>query len=267
MCLEPSSDLCRPDHFCLNTQHLHPPDDHVVVPDGHTYHQFVPIVCLSCTNVINVPVYCGSRFCPVCSKPRQSRVRRRLDLIIESITLDRSFTFKHLTLTIPNQPDLESMLNHLTSAFRKLRNRAFWKNNVAGGAFVFEVTGKPGSWHGHLHIIIESRYLKWETLRDLWIRISGGRGVYIQQIPAANVVRYLTKYLSKESLQSQFQAEISSALKGRRLYQPFGSWHSIRTAGVSKEAICRVCDAAGMFELYAVVYGGDFRKLLRLPDS
>lgn len=251
--------LARPQHPV--------PTPAAVVLDGKNYHDFIRIVCVSCTNVINVPVYCGSRFCPVCSKPRQSRVRHRLNFIVNSITLELGFRFKHLTLTIPNQPDLEKMLTHLTKSFRKLRNRAFWKNNVKGGAFVFEVTGHPGDWHGHLHIIIESRYMKWEKLRDLWIAVSGGRGVYIQAIPVNQVVLYLTKYLSKESVQSQFQDEISLALKGRRLYQPFGLWHSIYDAGRSNEAVCRACDATGSFEMYALIYGGDFRTTLEVPDT
>lgn len=216
-------------------------------------------MCTECGHRLNVPVYCGDRFCPVCSKPRLSRVRRRLKFIIRNVKLEPGYTLKHLTLTIPNEIDLEKMLNRLTKSFRRLRSRAFWKNKVRGGAFVFEVTGIPGNWHGHLHILIESLYLPWETLRDLWIAISGGRGVYIKKIPMQQAIHYLTSYISKSPETSEHSSEISLYLKGRRLFQPFGTWHALVKGYNQAPCICQKCKGEQTFALCALIDGGMFQ--------
>lgn len=204
-------------------------------------HDFRVIVCQHCGYELTVPIYCGNRFCNVCSAPRLSRVRKRLNWICASLTPPRGYGFKHLTLTLRNESDLPIMLSHLVRAFRKLRQRAFWKQHVLGGAFVLEVTGRPGNWHAHLHMIIESRYIPYHKLLQLWLKVSGSRGVWIANIPKGKIVGYLTKYLSKSSVPLEITDEVARNLNGLRLFQPFGTWYAISQTYRAEPTGCPVC--------------------------
>lgn len=208
------------------------------------YHQFIRIECINCGNVFDVPVYCGDRFCPICSCIRRSRIRKRLNFLVENIDPPSPYCIKHLTLTIKNQSDLAHMFTVILKSFRKLRNTSSWKRHVNGGAFVAEITGEPNNWHLHLHIIIESRYYKWAELLALWRKVSPGRGVYIQNIPKSQIVRYLTKYLTKNETPPDANEELNDALKGSRLFQPFGSWYAINLKYVKPPKICSSCGNA-----------------------
>lgn len=210
-------------------------------------HEFRSIICAHCGHQIDVPIYCGDRFCPICSKPRLARVRRRLTFLASASSCPRGYRFKMFTFTIRNQADLPEMIKALVRSFRKLRHRAFWKNHVAGGAFVIEVTGHPQDWHAHIHCIAISRYTPFETLLSQWMKVSPGRGVWISDIPMSKAVNYVTKYLSKNSHTIDPDNEIGFALRGYRLFQPFGDWYKLNSEFVDDRPGCPEC---GHHEFY-----------------
>lgn len=190
-------------------------------------HEFRTIFCESCGYEHTFPVYCGDRFCPTCSIKRSHRVRMKLETLLSKIILTSGQKYRHLTLTIPNYEDPRKAVIHLVKSFRELRRLKFWKKSVAGGSFVIEITGQPSAWHAHIHCIIQSRYIEWEDIKTAWTRISGGCHVYIQLISADNIIRYLTKYITKPSPDDHHDNLLSNALRDCRLFQPFGSWHNI----------------------------------------
>lgn len=216
-------------------------------------HSYTRIVCTNCNAFFDVPVYCGNRFCPVCMVGRQSRVRRKLRGLVELVKPSPGYSIKHLTLTIRNMCDLKPMVEHLLKSFRRLRQRTFWKNYVEGGVFVVEVTGKPGDWHAHLHVVISARYLPYKKLLSQWIAVSGSRGVYIKRIPISAIVNYLTKYLTKTELAGVHQIEASAALKGKRMFQAFGCWHTLVGQVTCAVAVCSCCGARSLIPLDIVV--------------
>lgn len=204
-------------------------------------HEFRSLRCSGCGSVLVVPVYCGDRFCSLCSKSRRLRIRRRLEYLIDQVSRRPGYSLKHLTLTVPNCKSAVVGASEITAAFRRLRQRKFWKRGVSGGAFVLETTGSPGDWHVHLHAIIDSMYLDWSKLHELWQEVSTGRGVYIQRIPARAVVNYLLKYLTKTDVSPEFRAELADSFAGKRLFQPFGTWHSIPPPTTAHPCVCRIC--------------------------
>ena len=212
---------------------------HSEVCDG--YHLYITVMCTCCGKQIEVPVYCGDRFCTICGRPRLARVRRRLNWMVSRIRPRKDYGIKHLTLTIANEPDLPEMLRHIVASFRRLRQRAFWKRHVLGGAYVIEITGRPGNWHAHLHIVIHAYYMRYAKLLALWKKCSGSQGVYIKQIPQKDVVRYLTKYLTKPDVPEQVARETAEALKGYRLFHPFGDWFKIMQEYVDEKPGCPQC--------------------------
>lgn len=213
------------------------------------WHKFVRLECESCGDYFEVPVYCGDRFCEICSGSRRSRVRKRLDALVGCVRHVPSYSFKHLTLTIKNQRNLSVMVRVIFNSFKKLRQTSSWKEHVLGGAFVTEVTGSKGNWHVHLHIIIQAKYYEWTELLALWRKLSPGRGVFIQDIPKAQTVRYLTKYLTKCETSIYDRDELNHALKGTRLFQPFGTWYGFNKAYIPPAPVCKGCDEPS-FHLY-----------------
>lgn len=204
-------------------------------------HEFTTIVCNHCGQQLTIPVYCGNRFCPTCSAPRAARVHKKLQFIIDNVKMKSGYRYKHLTLTIASQANIVDMVKHIVKSFRKLRQRVYWKNAVKGGAFVIEITGRPGAWHAHIHAVLETRWMDWGRLMKLWTAVSGGRGVYINNIPPSQAVHYLTKYFTKNDAPKQVIEECGKALSSFRLYQPFGNWHGIMKKYRRKPHPCSKC--------------------------
>lgn len=218
------------------------------LPDSvHTFeHQYINILCTHCGHNFFVPIYCGNRFCQICSVKRQSRVRRRLKWLTSQVEPPRGYGFKHLTLTISNMPTLDDMVKKLTKSFRRMRQRAYWKNNVIGGAFVIEITGHPGDWHAHIHAIIEARWMNYDRLKAIWIACSGSTGIYITRLSKNKVVNYLTKYLTKSGVSEELQMCMSDALKSARLFNPFGKWYAMNCLYRQPKPGCPACDDADL---------------------
>lgn len=221
----------------LDTRTPLPPDE--ILDDS--WHDYRSIVCTHCGHVIKVPVYCGDRFCHVCSRPRLNRVRNRINWLVKNTERKYNYGFSHLTLTIPSQPFLPGMLRLLSRSFRKLRQRKLWRSRVDGGAFVFEVTVSEAGFHAHIHAILFSRYIDFNDLLPMWLKCSGGRGVFIKRIPVGQIAQYLSKYISKPSGTFETDRSVSEALSGTRLFNVFGSWHSLNKLYTPAPSPCSNC--------------------------
>jgi len=219
-------------------------------------HEYCKVVCVNCGFSANVPVYCGNRFCNICSSARQKRVKKRINWMIKSRPHIKGTLLKHLTLTMRNSEDLPTMVKSLLRAFRRLRQRAYFKQCISGGAFVVELTNKGNQWHAHIHAVIQSHRVEWEKLRNLWkICSKGNTGVFIQNIPPVEAVRYLTKYVSKSELPEDLQQIASDALKGFRLFNPFGSWYAINLEYKPEPSRCPKCDAIASYLPWDFIMG------------
>lgn len=157
-----------------------------------------------------------------------------------------------ITLSVPNCSDLSDGIDELLRCFRRLRQRSYWKNNVDGGAFVIEVKGNPGNWHPHIHAIVASHYLNWNKLHQSWNQVSGGLSVYISNIPKTAIVNYILKYLTKPSVSLNLLQDVAFSLKSKRLFQPFGSWHSPFNKLPKIHCVCSKCGSASFEPVYYV---------------
>lgn len=214
-------------------------------PDDWTYsrHRYLNIVCEHCGKSFNVPVYCGNRFCNVCAFSRQSRIRARIKFLIDKVPYFNTHGIKQITLTIKNMKDLPEMIRILIKSFRKLRSKRYWKQHVKGGAFVIEVTGCAGNWHAHIHAVVQCNFIPHKDLQKLWLKITGSWNVDIREIPINKAVHHLTKYLTKTKVVSDDIITVAGALKGLRMFSPFGTWYAISNTYVKPAAACRQCDA------------------------
>lgn len=211
------------------------------------YHEFVTILCSHCGFELQVPVYCKNRFCSICSVHRNRLIRSKLTYFVRTWKLRDHDSFKFLTLTIKNQPDLKKMTDDLLSSFRKLRQRKFWKKHVEGGAFVIEITNKGKGWHVHLHMVVSGGFLPFQDLLSEWRAVSTGRGVYVKKIHSSQVLGYLSKYLTKDDVGDADQFMMSDVLKCKRLFQVFGKWHKPMHKCPKVIAVCIKCEQSAWF--------------------
>lgn len=208
-------------------------------------HDFRYIFCSACGYRKAIPVSCGNRFCPVCSVARRSRTLKRLRAIINKVSPRRPYSTKHLTLTIPNSRSADAGAAYIVAAFRKLRQRLFWRRHVLGGAYALDITGSPGNWHVHIHCVLEAKFMPWRKILVEWKRVAKASGVFIQEVPVAHVLSHLTSYITKNDLPVAYQIEVSNALKNYRLFQTFGTWHDINVKVLHSDFRCPKCRNTG----------------------
>lgn len=175
---------------------------------------------------------CHNRWCLPCARTRSFKMcenlRRKL-----SQTTSRKI---ELTLKSTDEP-LERQMDRLWDSFKVLRKTALWKDNVAGGLAVFEVThnATTGLWHPHLHILYIGNWIDKPLLVAEWRRITGDS--FILKISlvgdASRVAHYVTKYITKpcpsaKSMPLEALAELITTFHGRRLLTTFGNWRGFR---------------------------------------
>ena len=228
-------------------------------------HDWLKIICQHCGKKIDVPVYCGNRFCDTCSPRRLNRVKKRITWLMNNAKQVKGTRWKHLTLTIRSEEDLPGMIKNLICSFRRLRQRAYWKCHVTGGAFVIEITNNGNNWHAHIHAVISAYRIDWEKLRNLWVKCSrGSTGVYITNAPASNLVHYLTKYLTKIDVPNELKLVAGRALKHTRLFQPFGTLYALNLTYRQPKSTCPDCKGLADYMPYDIWYSQIGKELDRL---
>jgi hypothetical protein len=83
---------------------------------------------------------------------------------------------KHVVLTLPNYPrgKLLVMWKDLYAAFVRLKRSRLW-DCVQGGIVARGLTFEPikKTWHGHLHLLIDSDYIPKDDLKRAWAKATG----------------------------------------------------------------------------------------------
>lgn len=204
---------------------------------------------------------CHDRLCPSCAAHR----RRALVAAVTHHIASRRERVRFITLTLKCQPvPLADQLDRLLASFRRLRQRAFWKNACTGGAFFVEVKLGENShaWHAHLHILVEGSFIDQYKLGEEWHAVTGDsfivdvRKVVEDARVASYVAKYATKPIAGNVLRSQPHLdEAVIALKGRRLVQCFGTWKTLALDTVEEAGPCQLLGRVD--DLFAAAAAGD----------
>lgn len=190
---------------------------------------------------------CRLRWCPMCAGSRRYLVQEAVGAWVGGVEKP-----KFLTLTLKHSTaPLEHQLKHLYGSFRKLRVNRYLRGNVHGGVWFFQVkrSSDGGSWHPHLHCLIDSTWLDHGIVSSAWLKITGTscvvdiRAVHSLEGVADYVSRYAAKPSQLSTLDGPLRIELVRALHGRRLvgawgtaksmsFRPVrppdaGSWHNI----------------------------------------
>lgn len=233
-----------------------------------TPHDYRILYCSHCGFALKVPIDCGFRFCPTCSKRQAFRVRNRLSWIFDNYRPEPGYMLKMVTLSTINCQDLDKGVKSLIHSFRRLRQRRVWKDHVSGGATIIEIKGRPNSWHPHLHILCYSLRLPWRPLLQAWTAVSGGTACYIQNVDSTRARNYVTKYITKADVPPFLLDGLSKILVKYRLFQRFGDWHSLRIPKKLYDYPCSNCGKSEWFYPPSFdTYGSKRRSSSRSPPA
>lgn len=209
-------------------------------------HNYLTLYCSKCGDSHVIMQVCRNRYCDACGHIRRWRSRERLIQVIKGYQRRSGYMLKMLTVSMQNCSDLETGISELIASFRRMRQSKFWKQHVLGGLFVIEITGTPGSFHPHIHAFIYSKRIPWRGINDTWRRASkGGSATWIANISNNNAIYYVTKYVTKSSLSDEAADIANEALRGKRLFQRFGSFSGY---DISLPLFAAACKQCGGFE-------------------
>jgi len=187
---------------------------------------------------------CMHRLCPHCARKRSARALARLaPAIAERFRAKPAL----LTLTIDDRPgeSLEGAFERITKAWRRVREtqaftgpggrRAAWPDRtVRGGVYSLEVTrSNRGSWHVHLHAIVDTDWLDQAEMLRAWRRAlgSGPRkgGARIERLNRglAEGLKYTTKPQAAATLPLAERVELLAWMRGRRMMATFGTLYRL----------------------------------------
>jgi hypothetical protein len=185
---------------------------------------------------------CHHRACPHCRLAWSFKLRSRIADAAKRLPATRA---KLVTLTMRSTscPLVEQVTN-LWSAFRKLRQRTFWKALVEGCIAVLEVTynDKTCQWHPHLHLVCSSTFIDQQKLSSEWLKCT--KSSMIVDVRAirdvSDVAKYLTNYLTKTmSLprhnQSKLFEELLDLYSKQRVHRAYGSLYLNEAAECDEE--------------------------------
>lgn len=175
---------------------------------------------------------CRDRLCPFCQASRAKRLRVRLTAIMAKMNTARLIT---LTTRDDTRP-LGVRIDELYAAFRRLRGSKAWKRHVIGGVFVLEITRntEKGTWHPHLHCIVDGTYFDKKVLASAWNVASRGakivdvRMVYDKASQARYLASYLSASLKADDWTEQEVCGYAVGIHGRRMVGTFGTAHTVR---------------------------------------
>lgn len=205
---------------------------------------------------------CHDRWCRACGRIRRQRLARALSGLVGS----RKTLAVVLTPVSRDEP-LGTSLTKLLSSFANLRRTDWWKENVTGGAWVFEVTfnTETGLWHPHLHTLVHSQWLDLKELSAAWHAATGdSHRVHVSLVhKTAAAIAEATKYVGKITHRSwehnpKLLAHAMRELNGRRLCSTFGNWAKVELQPADDQVTPRQWITWGSIDqLFSLCSSGD----------
>jgi hypothetical protein len=206
--------------------------------------------------------HCHDRLCQPCQVARRAAL---VEAILHAMAgSDHNVRFLTFT-TKHNHSPLADQLDRLYLAFKTLRRRPLWKSTVVGGAFFLEVkVGRDGLYHPHLHVLAAGVFIDQQALKRDWYAVTGDSYVVdIRPVPdPLKRASYVTKYATKPADSSIIRDpakldEFIVAIKGRRLYQPFGSWRALLPSDDEDEPKRVLIPLGSIYQICARAADGD----------
>lgn len=190
--------------------------------------------------------YCKHRHCPICQSRKALRWQSRMHQVLDMAPEALEGKWVYLTLTVRNchLTALGQTIDKMETAFRRLRNRSFWRSNVLGGIKFIEVDPDLGDYqyaHPHFHCLIQVRpsmyqgknYVSEQHWAEAWQACLNAP--FVPQVHARrlkgvgdglrNEILRSVSYSMKPRLETPPRGwflSMADEIKDKRLVQPFG---------------------------------------------
>lgn len=180
------------------------------------------------TGVVRVQATaCKLRWCPLCIRTKRFFITQNVAKWLSTVKKPKllTFTLKHQDVS------LRESVQDLYKYFRNVRRTKWFKKNVRGGIWFFQVTRSKndGFWHPHIHCLVDSNFLPKNTLSELWELVTGdSKIVDIRAIKdIKKTAEYVARYVAAPCRLSDFSVddavEIVQTMDGRRICGTWGT--------------------------------------------
>ena len=175
---------------------------------------------------------CKLRWCPICRDVSRNIVTHA---VMDWLQCQRYP--KMLTLTLKHNDDpLDEQVQRIYDCFRKFRTRAFFKRNVTGGVWFFQLklNQQTQQWHPHIHCLVAGNYLAHTKLKTLWRKVTGDstvvdiRPVKDRGNASSEVARYATSPADLTAMSFEKAMDLFYATKDRRICGTWGTARGLR---------------------------------------
>lgn len=175
--------------------------------------------------------HCRLRWCPLCARSRQGFISHSVMEWFPTTVAPKLLTF---TIRHSNSP-LADQISNIYRCFRSIRRSTYFRQCCYGGVWFFQITFNPASrqWHPHIHCLIDSKYMPYLKLRQLWYYYTSGsdvldiRTVYKPKDAALYVARYASRPHDLANLPTECGQQLYRALHNRRMCGTWGTAKSI----------------------------------------
>jgi len=154
---------------------------------------------------------CKDKFCSMCSHERAMKAAPRIELGMNQAK-EQGRIPKFLTLTQVSRAGEKQRAarSRFKASFAGLRRGKEWRRHVYGAAGQVETTwnGKSGSWHFHLHLIIDADYWPHADLLAEWQKVSPGALIVDIRRATVGSPWELLKYTAKLSHRDKKTGEV-----------------------------------------------------------
>lgn len=175
---------------------------------------------------------CKLRWCPICQSATRACVASQSSVWFQTVRRPKflTLTLKHSDATLTDQID------RLYKCWRKFRLSALVKKQTRGGIWFFQIkeTQPSGTWHPHIHVLLDMNYIPQRALSDLWLKITGDstvldiRAIHSEKKAIDYVSRYAGNPIELSDITFEQSIEVYDALHNRRLCGTYGSARSVR---------------------------------------
>ena len=194
---------------------------------------------------------CKSWSCPRCGPKKAKRLRRAIINTAQGKELSRV-----LTLTLdPSSCSPEQSIPYIRRCYNKFRTSL--KRHSGLSISFITILELQRSGYAHLHILID-RFIAQDWISVAWQAVGGGKIVDIRRVDIHRIAPYLSKYLTKDLLLTEFKTRVRRYTTSRDITlfvkSSTGTWAIIK---LSIEFLYQECrgllpgtthDAEGMLE-------------------
>ena len=190
---------------------------------------------------------CRKRWCQNCNRQKSAKLYSDYESHLMSMHKDNGLYFVTLTAPTCKERELSSTIDKRIKAFVRIKNniRMRYKTKL-NGFRKLEVTHNKVTdrYHPHFHFIVQGEREAY-LLLTLWMQQFGEASIKAQDVQKldimdtnkkalAEVFKYATKGVVKDTTEARAEHNIQKAILGRRIYQTYGSLYNIKSKDIKE---------------------------------